>query len=182
MAFPLLLLRYLGQHCTEDRRTQSVNRRPSQLRQLREEIRRMIDRLGSCRVIAESGLGGIALGEFGKAGFSIFDITEYNGTVLDGIMEDLRQAREEHEQQVRQMNRTQPVETDVPGIYSFNLTAAQNGHPELSSKMLLQDFLKSTPFLELRLTRAHFPPWLERSGYDVAPYPSPDGTVSATCC
>lgn len=151
----------------------------SNLRQLREEIHRMIGRLGSCRVIAGSGLGGIAFGEFDKAGFSIFDITEYNDTVLDGIMEDLRQAQEEHERQVRQMNRTQPVETDVPGIYSFNLTAAQNEHPELSSKMLLGDFLSSTPFLELRLTCAHLPPWLERSGYDVTPYQSSDGTVSA---
>jgi len=54
-----------------------------------------------------------------------------------------------------------PTETDIDGVYTLDLVTALEEFPELSSKMILKPFLKSTPFTELTLICRHLPHWLE---------------------
>lgn len=149
------------------------------LNAFREQVRRTIERLEECRVIASKELSGLAFGEFDKAGFHIFDIPEYNDEVLDGIIEDIKKQEAERREQNLGIAGTHPEQTAVEGVYYFNLAAVQKEHPELSSKVLLKDFLKSTPFLELHLICVHIPPWLEDGGYNIKSDTLPDGTVRA---
>jgi hypothetical protein len=134
---------------------------PAQTRKMTGELLRLID---GCDIIAGGLLVGIPYSVFDMAGKHIFQINEVNDTVLDGIIKDIQNANAQRDLKEKIITEARPVETATPGVYLLDLIALQNECPEVSSKKAMADFLENTPFLELRLTCKHIPPWIENSG------------------
>lgn len=147
---------------------------------MRREISDIICMLGECRILAGRRLTGIPYGEFDRHGFHIFDISDYNPDVFDGILDDIRCGKRDAEMRAEMLKTARPTETDVPGIYSLDLVVLQAIFPEISSKQAMGDFLKNTPFLELHLLCSHIPPWLEKDpSFDVRSTKDTNGSVKA---
>jgi hypothetical protein len=117
-----------------------------------------------CNILAGGALFGIPFSVFDRAGLHIFEIGAINDEILDGVIEELHSADAETAAKEAIIRDAKPVETSTPGVYFLDLIALQKECPEISSKKAMMDFLKDTPFLELRLVCKHIPPWIENSG------------------
>ena len=133
-----------------------------------------------CDVLAGGALVGIPFSVFDRAGFHIFEIAAANDDVFNGIIEDLQIADAAIVAKEKIIREAKPVETSTPGVYFLDLIALQRECPEVTSKKAMMDFLRDTPFLELRLVCKHIPPWIENSGlYNVQVTSDKDGEVNA---
>ena len=130
----------------------------------RKNTETLLPLIEGCNVLAGGALFGIPFSVFDRAKLHIFEIGKINDETFDGIMEDLRKADAEASAKEAIIRDTKPVETSTPGVYFLDLIALQKECPEISSKKAMMDFLKDTPFLELRLICKHIPPWIENSG------------------
>lgn len=131
-----------------------------ELRQYTQALCKKLSEEHKCRIIAGTKLSGIVYNELDRFGLYLFEISDYNGEVFDGIIADVAQLS------AAKPVALAPLQTEVDGIFTFDMAAAQREKPELSSKMLLKPFLENTPFLSLELICDHIPPWIA-SEYDV---------------
>jgi hypothetical protein len=130
----------------------------------RKETSALLPLIEGCEVLAGGALFGIPFTVFDRAGLHIFEIGAINDETLDGVIEELHSANAETAAKEVIIRDAKPVETSTPGVYFLDLIALQRECPEISSKKAMMDFLKDTPFLELRLVCKHIPPWIENSG------------------
>jgi len=116
--------------------------------------------VGDAQAIAGSSIAGIAYSVLNKQGKHIFEITDISPEQLSGIAGDIAMMEAKRKLSANVFWHTRPVETDVAGVYSLDLATALEENPDLSSKMILKPFLKSTPFTELTILCRHVPNWL----------------------
>ncbi|SHO52175.1 Fe-only nitrogenase accessory AnfO family protein [Anaerocolumna xylanovorans] len=133
---------------------------PSSPAAIRARVNELIAGLGDCKTAAFGNISGIPYSAFDMAGFCIFQLGDNTREGIKGLLKDLQQFKEK--QSKASQAKVAPEETDVEGVYRFDLIKAQEANPELSSKKALLPFFELTPFMELELTCAHIPPWLER--------------------
>jgi len=153
---------------------------PSNPALTRKNTQALLPLIEGCDVLAGGSLVGIPFSVFDRAGIHIFEITTVNDDILDGIVEDLRNADAEAVAKEKIIRDAKPVETSTPGVYFLDLIALQRECPEVTSKKAMMDFMKDTPFVELRLVCKHIPPWIENSGlYNVQVISDKDGAVDA---
>jgi hypothetical protein len=153
---------------------------PSNPSLTRKSTEALLPLIGKCDVLAGGSLVGIPFSVFDRAGLRIFEIAAIGGEVFDGIIEDLRSADAAAAAREKIIRDAKPAETDTPGVYFLDLIALQRECPEISSKKAMMDFLKDTPFMELRLVCKHIPPWIENTGlYNVRASGGRDGEVQA---
>ena len=146
----------------------------------RQKTEALLPLIDGCGIVAGGTLVGIPFSVFDRAGLHIFEIAQLNDGILNGVVEDLRDANAAAEAKEAIIRDAKPVETSTPGVYFLDLIALQRECPEVSSKMAMMDFLKDTPLLELRLVCKHIQPWIENSGaYNVQVVKSENGTVEA---
>jgi hypothetical protein len=146
----------------------------------RKNTEALLPLIEGCDILAGGALFGIPFTVFDRAGLHIFEIGAINDEILDGVIEELHSANAETAAKEAIIRDAKPVETSTPGIYFLDLIALQRECPEISSKKAMMDFLKDTPFLELRLVCKHIPPWIENSGaYNVQTVSDDGNTVQA---
>ena len=153
---------------------------PSNPALTRRSTEALLPLIEDCDMLAGGALVGIPFSVFDRAGLHIFEIAAINDKVFDGIIEDVQKASAAIVAKEKIIRDAKPVETSTPGVYFLDLIALQKECPEVTSKKAMMDFLKDTPFLELRLTCKHIPPWIENSGlYNVQVTSDKDGEVQA---
>jgi hypothetical protein len=153
---------------------------PSNPALTRKSTEALLPLIEGCKVLAGGALVGIPFSVFDRAGLHIFEIGAVSDEVFDGIIEDLRNADAAAAAKEKIIREAKPVETSTSGVYFLDLIALQKECPEVTSKKAMMDFLKDTPFLELRLVCKHIPPWIENSGqYNVQVTSDKDGEVNA---
>ena len=153
---------------------------PSNPALTRRSTETLLPLIEGCDVVAGGTLVGIPFSVFDRAGLHIFEIAAINDKVFDEIIEDLQKANAALVAKEKIIREAKPVETSTPGVYFLDLIALQKECPEVTSKKAMMDFLKDTPFLELRLVCKHIPPWIENSGaYHVQVTSDKDGEVQA---
>lgn len=145
---------------------------------LRAEIRRVAEKLGDCRICAGLQISGVIYRELDRMGFSIFEIPQCSGEILDHILRDIEEERASGDIIAGSVDK--PVQTDMPGVYYFDLQRLQAEKPEISSKQALKDFLETVPFYELHLVCAHIPPWINDGIYDICDEQTGDNRIIAT--
>lgn len=145
--------------------------------ELRAEIRRIAEKLGTCRIAAGYQISGVIYRELDKMGFSIFEIPRCSEEILDDILRDVQE--ENTLSNIEEVGADKPAQTDTPGVYFFDLQRLQDKNPEISSKQALKDFLDSVPFYELHLVCAHIPPWIKSGLYDIREEQTTDGKTIA---
>jgi hypothetical protein len=153
---------------------------PSNPAMTRRSTEALLPLIEDCDMLAGGALVGIPFSVFDRAGLHIFEIAAINDKVFDGIIEDVQKASAAIVAKEKIIRDAKPVETSTPGVYFLDLIALQKECPEVTSKKAMMDFLKDTPFLELRLVCKHIPPWIENSGqYNVQVTGDKNGEVQA---
>ena len=139
------------------------------LRDLRNKVEELKGLLRDCRVFVSKSASGALFFELEKARFSIWEIAGTPAEFLDSVWRD-----EKAEQAAACLppdaGIPAPGETS-PGHFSISIKEIQEKRPEVSSKQVLQDFVRRGAFEQLDVVCDHLPPWIEvdatRCGYEV---------------
>jgi hypothetical protein len=137
---------------------------PQKTATVREETEKLVGLLEECQTVAFGDITGIPYTVFDHAGLQIFSIPDDSQKTLEGIARDIDQAQQEESEKRNAAGCIEPIETETPGVYTLDLLKIQELHPDLSSKKVLLEFLQTMPFMELKLSCAHIPPWIEKDG------------------
>lgn len=132
--------------------------RTSGMAGVRQQLSRLIQSLGSCRIFAARTVSGLLYKELEQAGFSIW---EFGGRPVEFLEYILAQEELDSRQKQVPAPAVSPavVETS-PGCYRVSLTDIQQNGSTLTSKQVLQPLL-GRPFYQLEVLCSHIPPWLE---------------------
>ncbi|PWJ47542.1 Fe-only nitrogenase accessory AnfO family protein [Faecalicatena contorta] len=136
----------------------------STVSEVRKSVKYLTELLENCKIAAFRDISGIPYTILDREGFLIFLVPDYIKETLNGIVLDLEEMKKEKRMKWELAENIKPLESDIPGIYFFNLLQIEKEHPELSSKQILMEFLQTTSFLELKLRCSHVPPWITRDG------------------
>jgi hypothetical protein len=127
--------------------------------------------LADCKAVIGTSVAGVPYQIFDRGGLAILEPASFDPSDLPHL-EKLLDGRPESTDAVG------PKAVDSEGNYEMDMISAQNAHPELSSKMLLKEFLERTPFLSLEVRCRHAPPWIEAmEDLELSSVNGPDGTL-----
>ena len=140
------------------------------LRDLRSKVEDLKALLRDCRVFVARSASGALFFELEKARFSVWEIAGSPAEFLDSVWRD-----EKAEQTAACLPPDAgihaPTETS-PGHFTISIKEIQGRRPEVSSKQVLQDFVRRGAFEKLEVLCDHLPPWIEaeavRCGYEIA--------------
>lgn len=140
------------------------------LRELRIKVEELRSLLRDCRVFVAESASGALFFELEKARFSVWEIAGTPAEFLDGVWRD-EKAERAAECLPPAAGIPAPAETS-PGHFTISIKEIQGKRPEVSSKQVLQEFVRRGRFETLDVFCDHLPPWIEvdadRCGYDVA--------------
>lgn len=140
------------------------------LRGLRKKVDELKAHLRDCHVFVAKSASGALFFELEKARLSVWEIPGTPAEFLDSVWRD-----EKAEQPVTcvppDAGIPAPTETSA-GHFTISIKEIQGKRPEVSSKQVLQEFVRKGAFEQLEVLCDHLPPWIEvdaeRWGYAVA--------------
>lgn len=125
--------------------------------EVREKIADLIVFLGECRIFVTRAVSGAIFFELQKAGCGVWEIH-------GAPHEFLEQVWTEEEKQSEALPSAAidiPVPVEIgPGQYYISIRDIQGKHPEVSSKQVLQKFIRNGRFHKLEVICDHVPPWI----------------------
>lgn len=124
---------------------------------LRRKIAGLDTFLDGCRTFVTAAAGGAVFFELEKAGCSVWVIDGIPGEFLDALWKDVTTDLEEDILASAGERLPAPVETAF-GRFTISIREIQGNHPEVSSKMVLQEFIRTGAFTELGLSATTSPP------------------------
>jgi Fe-only nitrogenase accessory protein AnfO len=127
---------------------------------LRRTMAELVTFLGDCRTFVAASASGAAFFELEKARCPVFEIGGAPEDFLDSVWREAKAEVEAQAPPVSGDNIPVPVETS-PGKFAISIKDIQGKRPEVSSKQVLQQFIRRGGFLELAITCDHLPPWIE---------------------
>jgi Fe-only nitrogenase accessory protein AnfO len=137
------------------------------LRGKMDEVKRF---LRDCRIVVARTASGALFFELEKARCSVWEIKGTPAEFLDSVW---------HDEKAEQAAACLPADASIPaptetspGHFTISIKDIQGKRPEVSSKQILQEFVRKGAFLQLEVFCDHLPPWIEadaeRCGYAVA--------------
>ena len=129
------------------------------LRELRAKMAELIEFLNDCKIFVAQSASGALYFELEKAGFSVWEISGKPADFLAIILDDEEKERAAA-QAVRVMGIPAPAERN-PGSFFISIKEIQGRSPAISSKQVLQQFIREGQFRELEIICDHVPPWIE---------------------
>ena len=140
------------------------------LRDLRTKVEELKAHLSDCRVFVTKSASGALFFELEKARFSVWEITGTPDEFLDSVWRDEKAEQQAAACVPADASIPAPTETS-PGHFTISIKEIQGKRPEVSSKQVLQDFVRRGAFEKLEVLCDHLPPWIEvdatRCGYDI---------------
>ena len=131
---------------------------PSQgLAQLRLKMGELVAFLGDCRIFVTRAASGAIFFELEKARCTVWEISGRPEEFLEQVW------KEEEEQDSVPLSGTVeiPVPVEIaPGQYYLSIKDIQGKRPEISSKQVLQKFIKTGGYEKLEVICDHVPPWI----------------------
>jgi Fe-only nitrogenase accessory protein AnfO len=129
------------------------------MRELRLIMHDMLEFLGGCRIFVARSAAGVPYFELEKAGYSVWEIEGLPAGFLEHVWEE---EEREREAEIEQPAPALPVpEETTPGNYYINIREIQGGNADLTSKQILQQFIRWGGFHSLSIVCSHIPPWVE---------------------
>jgi Fe-only nitrogenase accessory protein AnfO len=129
---------------------------------LRRKVAELGTFLGECRIFVAKSAGGAVYFELEKARCHVWEIAGKPEEFLDSVCLEVE---ENEERDVC----TPPVTADygilvpletAPGKFTLSITDIQRKRSGVSSKQVLQQFIRSGKFSELEILCEHIPPWI----------------------
>ena len=140
------------------------------LRDLRNKVEELKALLRDCRVFVAKSASGALFFELEKARFSVWEISGTPAEFLESVWRD-EKAEQTAAAHPPDAGIPAPTETS-PGHFTISIKEIQGKRPEVSSKQVLQDFVRRGAFTQLDVVCDHLPPWIEvdatRCGYEIA--------------
>ncbi len=128
---------------------------------IRENIKNMIEALGTCRIFIGSKVTGLPYTVFEKMGYNIWEIAGRPEEFLDYVLEkECNQHNLKLDDEVKPKILA-PIKSGNEGYFTIDLKKIQEGNMSVSSKQVLLPFLNNTTFYELKIICSHQPNWLE---------------------
>ncbi|MDO8841205.1 Fe-only nitrogenase accessory AnfO family protein [Methanocalculus sp.] len=129
------------------------------LSDLRLKVRDLLSFIGNCRVFVAESASGALFFELEKAGLSMYELSGKPDEFLDHILKD-------EEMRIgsppAQEDGDLPIPKELtPGNYVISIKDIQVVTPHLSSKQVLQRFVRDGNFASLEIVCDHLPPWIE---------------------
>ncbi|MFA4849350.1 MAG: Fe-only nitrogenase accessory AnfO family protein [Methanoregula sp.] len=129
------------------------------LKELRAKMAELIEFLNGCKIFVARSASGALYFELEKAGFSVWEISGKPVDFLAIILEDEEKERVAAEA-VAVTGIPAPAER-APGSFFISIKEIQGKSPAISSKQVLQQFIREGQFRELEIICDHVPPWIE---------------------
>lgn len=126
---------------------------------LRNKVEEMIDFLKECRVFVARSITGMPYYLLEKAKFSIWECEGIPQDFLDYILE--KEGRYSKKTTKKKELTMMPFTELTSGHFFISLKNIQRKHSGLTSKQLLQPFLRTNDFTFLEIICSHTPLWLE---------------------
>jgi Fe-only nitrogenase accessory protein AnfO len=127
---------------------------------LRRNMGELVTFLGPCRSFVAASASGAAFFELEKARCQVWEIAGKPDEFLDTVWREAKEEQEAAAPPAGSAGIPAPVETS-PGIFAISIKDIQGKRPEVSSKQVLQQFIRRGAFTELAITCDHLPPWIE---------------------
>lgn len=129
---------------------------------VRAAVREAVKRLDGVKVAAASEISGVAFSTFEAAGFEVFIADGDVKSVLNSVKKELLEP-EKAKPEEADFNVLQFIEHGMnKGDFCVNMQEVLAKNPQLTSKSLLLQFLKSGEFTRLDVDCGHVPPWFDR--------------------
>ncbi|MEN6342002.1 MAG: Fe-only nitrogenase accessory AnfO family protein [Methanospirillum sp.] len=126
------------------------------LRGLRHAMQDLLAFLGGCRVVIARTAKGVPYFELEKARCTVWEIAGDPAELLEEVWQE--EAAEAH--QAGETSGTPVPEEITPGNYYVSIKELQEGNAGVSSKQVLQGFVRRGAFRTLVVRCSHVPPWL----------------------
>jgi len=130
------------------------------LKEMRERMAELIGFLGPCRLLVVRSASGVPFFEMEKAGFTVWEIPGRPEGFLDQVLIEEERVAAEAAVVETEVPIPKPRE-ESPGEFAISIKDVQKCRPELSSKKVLQSFIRSGKFKTLTIECDHVPPWIE---------------------
>jgi Fe-only nitrogenase accessory protein AnfO len=127
---------------------------------LRRKMAELVTFLGTCRSFVAASASGAAFFELEKARCQVWEITGMPDEFLATVWREANEEQDASAPVTPCAGIPAPVETS-PGIFAISIRDIQRKRPEVSSKQVLQQFIRRGGFTELAITCDHLPPWIE---------------------
>ncbi len=134
------------------------------MRELRLKMGEILQFMDGCRIFIARSASGVPYFELEKAGCTVW---EYTGKPTDF----LEHVWEQEEKELEMAKTLAPSvittpEEKTPGNFYISIKEIQRNTPEVTSKQVLQQFIRSGAFRTLEILCGHIPPWLEIEAVD----------------
>jgi Fe-only nitrogenase accessory protein AnfO len=129
------------------------------LKELRLKMAELIQFLNGCKIFVALSASGALYFELEKAGISIWEISGKPENFLAIVLEDEEKARVAS--QVPGITGIPAPAERSPGCFFISIKEVQGQSPAISSKQVLQQFIREGKFRELEIICDHVPPWIE---------------------
>lgn len=127
---------------------------------LRRKMADLVAFLGPCRTVVALSAKGAVFFELEKARCSIWEVPGRPEEFLDSVWRDAIAEQEAATPSVASAGIPVPLEI-APGRFAISIRDIQGKRPEVSSKQVLQQFIRRGAFRELEISCDHLPPWIE---------------------
>ena len=127
------------------------------LAQIRKRMGDLVTFLGDCKILVSRAASGAIFFELEKAACTVWEISGKPEEFLDEVW------REEESQECHLSGETIdiPVPVEIaPGVYYVSIKDIQGKRPEISSKQMLQKFIRKGEYQKIEVICDHVPPWI----------------------
>jgi len=131
----------------------------SGMRELRLKMSEILSLMDGCRIFVARSAAGVPFFELQKAGCGVW---EYTGTPASFLEQVWDQEEGEKASVKTQAHIGIPAPQEkTPGNFYISLVEVQKNNAEVSSKQVLQQFIRRGNFKTLTIVCGHVPPWIE---------------------
>ncbi|MFH0966812.1 MAG: Fe-only nitrogenase accessory AnfO family protein [Methanobacteriota archaeon] len=124
---------------------------------LRLKMGDLVQFLGECRIFVTLTASGAIFFELEKARCTVWEIAGRPEEFLDQVWKD----EQDQESDTPAGSAEIPVPAEIsPGVYYLSIKDIQGKRPEVSSKQVLQKFIRKGAYQKLEVICDHVPPWI----------------------
>ncbi|HEY3420191.1 MAG TPA: Fe-only nitrogenase accessory AnfO family protein [Methanomassiliicoccales archaeon] len=129
------------------------------LGEMRSKVGELLKFMEPCKIFVARSASGALFYELEKAQFNVWEIPGKPDTFLEQVWSENEKDRNEA---ATPLTAAVPVPLEsTPGNFFISIKETQGKRPELSSKQILQSFIRKGKFATLEIVCDHAPPWIE---------------------